>query len=246
MRYIYSGFLCVLSLLSYGQDSEVLFIGNSYTYFWNLPQVVSALAESQSIDIWTEQSTIGGADLGQHWHSQRDLKSRDLIKERDWDYVVLQDHSLRSINKPDSLNHYMDYWIKEIKSTGAKPLLYMTWSRFFDPTMISTIAPTFESIAADHDVPIVPVGRIWAEAKQMRPDIALYDPDGSHPSPLGTYLTACAFYSVLTGNSAKGLPNRLTSKDEFGEKIYLMIVSAHDAQYCQAVVDHVLSTYGLD
>ena len=47
---------------------NVLFVGNSYTYFWNLPQQVSALAESEGISIYaTSQSTSGGTNWGQHW-----------------------------------------------------------------------------------------------------------------------------------------------------------------------------------
>merc|ERR1712048_257016 len=34
----------------------------------------------------------------------------------------------------------------------------------------------------------------------------LYDPDGSHPSAMGTYLAACVLYSTISGASASGLP----------------------------------------
>jgi len=78
---------------------------------------------------------------------------------------------------------------------------------------------------------------------QLRPDISLYDPDQTHPSPTGTYLTACAFYRFFTKRAAKGLPNRLTTLDQDGEKTYLMILPYGDAQFCQAVVDEVLSKY---
>ena len=88
---------------------------------------------------------------------------------------------------------------------------------------------------------IVPVGLAWERARQLRPNFPLYDPDGSHPSPLGTYLTACVFYGVLTGQTPVGLPNRLLSKDQFGEKLYLTIQSAEDALFCQKVADEIIN-----
>ena len=239
-------FFFLASVSLNGQETSALFIGNSYTYFWNLPQVVSAMGKSTGDDIWTQQSTAGGSTLGQHWRNERNIKSHEILASKSWDYVVLQDHSLRSINEPDSLHFYLNHWIDEIHTQGSKPILYMTWARVFDPTMIDVIAPAYEAIAAKRDVAIVPAGKIWAMAIQRRPDIILYDPDGSHPSPLGTYLTACAFYSTITGKPSKGLPARLISKDAEGEHLFLMVVSPEDAQYCQSIVDHILSTYGKD
>lgn len=229
-----------------GQESDVLFIGNSYTYFWNLPQVVEAIGRDQGVIIHARQSTAGGANLGQHWNNHKGLRSHDILNDRQWDYVVLQDHSLRAIQYPDSLEIYIDKWVNAIKKRNSKPILYMTWARAYDPTMTDDIAPAYEKIAVNHDIDIVPVGRIWALAKNLRPEIALHDVDDSHPSPLGTYLTACAFYSAITGNASKGISPRLTTRDENGEKLYLLIVSPKDAQFCQSVVDSVLSTYSID
>ncbi len=229
-----------------GQESDVLFIGNSYTYFWNLPQVVSAIGQEQGVQINTRQSTAGGANLGQHWNNQKELQSHEVLSSNEWDYVVLQDHSLRAIQYPDSLEHYVGLWVDAIKEIGAQPILYMTWARQYDPTMISDIATKYEELAVQYDIGIVPVGRIWQRAKDLRPDIRLYDPDQSHPSPLGTYLTACAFYSALTGHSARDIPARLKGKDQYGENLYLLIVSPQDAQFCQSIVDSVMSTYGKD
>ena len=72
---------------------RVLFIGNSYTFYWNLPQTVSAMARSQHIEITCRQSTGSGATLQEHWNSEKDLKTLDILREGDFDAVVLQEHS---------------------------------------------------------------------------------------------------------------------------------------------------------
>ena len=46
---------------------RILFIGNSYTFFWNLPQNLASMAASQNLSIEARQSTASGASLEQHW-----------------------------------------------------------------------------------------------------------------------------------------------------------------------------------
>ena len=81
----------------------------------------------------------------------------------------------------------------------------------------------------------------------MRPELQLFDPDGSHPSTIGTYLTACAFYAFLSGNEATGLPARVIAKDRNGESLYLNIQSKNNAAFIQNAVDrHLQSKLGDD
>jgi len=230
----------ISSYLAHATDTtHVLFIGNSYTYFWNLPQVTEALSHNDDHDIVlsTAQSTVGGANLGQHWRGERGLASREILKERKWDYVVLQDHSLRSLDHPDSLEHYVSLWVKEIQAQEAVPLLYLTWSRSYHPHKQEKITTEFERIGKLLDVRVVPVGRAWELARSFKPDYPLYDPDGSHPAPLGTYLTALTFYREIVGVPATDLPPRLISSDHKGEKLYLMITPPAEAVYCQDIVE---------
>ena len=244
MRYILSLLVLTISFVGLrAQHKKVLFIGNSYTYFWNLPQCVQALSFEDGDSIITHQSTAGGANLGQHWNKQKGLQTHQALSSEKWDYVILQDHSLRAIQHPDSLGYYMNKWVVQASVRGSKSILYNTWARSFDPTMTEPIAQEYETIAKNLGVGLAPVGRIWAKAREMRPDLPLYDKDESHPAPLGTYLTALTFYSIITGNKTSGLPSRLKSKDIYGQPLHLLIVSPKDAQFCQSVVDNFLSTY---
>lgn len=222
------------------KSGDILFIGNSYTYFWNLPQHVAAMAESRNIRLNTFQTTIGGSNLGQHWKSERNLRSRFLIESKNFTGVVLQDHSMRSIEQPDSQAYYMEKWAETIKDQGGRVYLYMTWARKWDPYMLRKISESYISIGEKTDAVVVPVGWAWHRAQKLRPDLELFDPDGSHPSPIGTYLSACVFFEVLTGENPIGLPHRLTSKDHAGEKLYLNILTEGDALFCQKVAHEIL------
>ncbi len=225
------------------ESKEVLFIGNSYTYFWNLPQCVEELSVDQPIHLNTRQSTAGGANLGQHWNSEKNLETIEILNENKFDAVILQDHSLRAIEHPDSLLYYGIKLGNLIKSRGARPFVYMTWSRKWNPYMQKTITAKYIELAEKINAQIVPVGLAWQRSIELRPDLELYDEDGSHPSALGTYLTACVFYGTLTGSSPIGLPKRIVTEDADGEKLYLNIQSQETATFCQMVADEVIRNF---
>ncbi|MBL0024808.1 MAG: hypothetical protein IPO98_07205 [Saprospiraceae bacterium] len=222
------------------QSKKILFVGNSYTYFWNLPQTVSAMSLKDSIFLDTRQSTMGGVSLGQHWNAYKGLNTREIIEKNNYDIVILQDFSLQAIEKPDSLLYYGKLFGELIRKEGAKVYLYMTWARKNNPTTQKEIANVYLKLANEIDAIIVPVGLAWERARNIQPEIELFDEDGSHPSPMGTYLTACVFYEILTGKSSVGLSNRITATDLNGEKLFLNIRSDTNANFLQNVAHDVI------
>ncbi len=225
------------------QPKSVLFVGNSYTYFWNLPQQLALLAAAGGSELVTRQSTVGGINLGTHWRGERGLESRALIESGRFDAVVIQDLSTRPVDDPDSTLYFGQLFGELITKNGARPYVYLTWAREYNPLMQEKLTQTYTQLAKTIGGTLVPVGPAWAMARSLRPDLPLYDPDGSHPSALGTYLTACVFYGVLTGKSPVGLPNRLLSQDKDGEKLYLNITSPEDALFLQQVAEKTIRDY---
>lgn len=249
---IFQKIICLLlfcssfSLTVYSQtdaSKKILFVGNSYTYFWNLPQVTAAMMKAQKQAFTTQQSTAGGAHWGHHWRNERGLQTKRKIQEGDYDIIVLQNHSRSTIDRPDSLMHFGGLFDQMIKKSGAETYLYMTWARSWDPYMQAPIKAKYMELAEKIGATIVPVGPAWERARSLRPDLEFYDPDGSHPSALGTYLTACVFYGVLTGESPIGLPTRLTRKDEDGEFLFLNIQTQETAIFCQKVADEIINNF---
>lgn len=230
-------FLSVLT--SFAQKAEkVLFVGNSYTYFWNLPQTVETMVRSLDQQMETAQSTSGGTSWLDHWEGNKNLKSQSIIKDKDWDLVVLQNHSRSTLDNLEQFNDYGERFIKLVAQENATPILYMTWAREFNPLMQSTITAGYLYLAEKHKLDVVPVGLIWEKVRELRPDLKLYDPDQSHPSPIGTYLTGLAFTKYLTGKDISPVPNRLISQDYNGEKLYLNILPPNDADFLKEVVQN--------
>ena len=46
---------------------NVLMIGNSFTFYCNLPQVIECMFQERNENITVDQKTIGGSNLAKHW-----------------------------------------------------------------------------------------------------------------------------------------------------------------------------------
>ena len=226
-----------LSLFSQQEEPvKILFVGNSFTYFWNMPQLVKAMGESQGVSLDIHQSTVGGSNLKQHWDEEKGTITRKLLKEDKWDYVILGDHSLSTINNPERFEEYGKKFSELVRSVGAEPIFYLTWAYQSNPLMQPTITKGYLDLAYELNVKVIPVGPIWMKARVLRPDLNLYF-DDKHPSSDGSYLIALIVYHSLTGKSNSEISNRVTTKDIDGEKLYLSFVFPETASFFKQLVE---------
>jgi hypothetical protein len=237
---------------------RVLFIGNSYTYFNNLPQMVAELSKSASKQkpIDAEMFTVGGSTLKSLWESGKAL---DVLKRSKWDYVVLQEQSTLGpapmvngevrINDPKTFHEFARQFDAEIKKAGAKTVFYLTWARQNAPQTQAALTDAYLSIAKELNAIAAPAGIAWQTAMKVRPDFALHVIDKSHPNPAGSYLAACVFYASLYGKSPEGLPARITGtivdhtgkvSDAQGELVNL---SKEDAAFLQRVAWQIVQQF---
>lgn len=205
-----------------GQDTRVLFIGNSYTYYSDLPAKFISLAAAAGKSVTTGQSTPPGYSLEQHWNNSTTL---NLIREGDWDFVVLQEQSQRPAF-PDAqvqtqVLPYAQRLADSVRTYNpcAEVVYYMTWGRengdqmncFNWPPvctyegMQERLRNAYVQMAEANDGWCAPVGMAWWKVRQDHPQITLYDPDGSHPSLAGTFLAASTIYSTVFRTSCADL-----------------------------------------
>lgn len=233
------GLLSLVTLSGHGQTAmdtlRILFVGNSYTYFENLPQVVSVLSEQTGTKLVTEKMTIGGAKLSEHWRGARGLTTRERIKNGNYDIIVLQEWSLGTVSETDSAVLYLGLFSELARKTGARPFYYLTWAREKVPQQQETISRVYRETAALNRATVVPAGEAWAEAHALRPDFRLYNPDGTHPSALGTYLNACVFVATITGELPETIPGVISIRDGWGEDVILMMTDQLDVDFCRRV-----------
>jgi len=191
--------------------TNVLFIGNSHTYLNYMPQMLLMLVESEDrgFDLMVDQCTGEGAGLEWHW---KNLPSREAISGNHWDYVVLQDRSGGPLEEPDSFKRHAGLLDAEIRAQGARTIFYMTWANRLRPETQAVLADTYGMMAHKLGALLAPVGLAWKAVHRIAPDLDLYHADGRHANPIGSYLTACVFYSVLFNTSPEGLPGTFRFK----------------------------------
>jgi hypothetical protein len=192
--------------------THVLFIGNSYTATHDLPGMVAGLAKAAGLpsQMRVESEVASAATLEDHWGAP---SVRDRLRERRWDFVVLQEQSLRPLKKPGRMEKYARLLDAEIRRRGGRTVLYLTWAREETPHAQEELNRVYYRLAARLKATIVPVGPAWARARRERPKLKLFEHDGSHPTQAGTYLTACVFFAILTGKSPVGLPAKVVQQN---------------------------------
>jgi hypothetical protein len=201
---------------------RVLFIGNSLTYFHDMPAIVQALSDaSGGPRLECRAVTAPGFSLEDHWDRS---DARAQIARGGWDFVVLQQGSSALAAGRESLLRDARRFAPLIRKVGATPALYAVWpsaARRFD---FDAVAVSYAQSAKEIGGVLLPVGTAWQGAWRRDPGLALYDPDGLHPSPAGSYLAALVIYAGLSGQSAVGLPAALTL--ESGARVELPAAQA--------------------
>lgn len=212
------------------ESLDVLFIGNSYTFTYDLPGLVSMLGTASGIPIYTEAVTEGGQNL--QYHLAQPITA-ETITGHPWDVVVIQGHSLDTVDNLDGFLEAGQALSTMVVDAGAEPLLYETWARKAGheiygsnpnaggspEAMQAIIRAGYLELAGLTGAAIAPVGDTWEQAEIDHPELDRFGPDFHHPSLHGAYLSACVFYAVLTdvtpvGNV--GEPPAGISADEAG------------------------------
>ena len=194
--------------------TKVLFIGNSYTFVNDLPEMFAELAEAGQHPVMVGSSAQGGWSLAMHTQSKDTV---DLLNSTKWTYVILQEQS--QIPSVETLRTQKMYpaartLVKQIRKKEATPLFFLTWAHRTGwpaygmndyESMQERIDQGYEQIARELNVSLVPVGYAWRNAIKQYPELTLWQEDGSHPSEEGTYLAACVFYATLFQESPVGI-----------------------------------------
>jgi hypothetical protein len=239
-----TGTLLLCSPGSFGagkrDTTRVLLVGNSYIYYNNLAQMIGLITDSLESKIICRKSTAGGATLGEHWRGEKGLRSKSLIGQGPYDIVVIQDNSMWPIQHKDSVLFYGGLFCKQIKESGAKPYVYNTWARQKTPETQPLINEVYQELAISNQAEIIPAGQCWAKAREWNKDINLFHQDGSHPSPLGTFLIALCYVKKLTGKLPEKFATVYNYIDKDGETFRIMQVSEEDIRFCVKVVNEIM------
>ena len=238
--------VCLVQLGYSQEESKILFLGNSYTYYNDLPGILVDLAANAGQDLTESSNTPGGASLQGHSSNNTTL---NLIAQGDWDFVVLQDQSqMPSFPEGQFMADSYEY-AQELNQAilGANPctetVFYMTWGREngdasncpnWPPVctyegMDDLLAERYQLMATDFSGIVSPVGKVWRYLRDNELNVDLYNSDESHPSMAGSYAAAVTFFTtiyrmdptILTENSGLDALTAETIREAVKQVVYL-------------------------
>ncbi len=216
---------------------QVLMIGNSFTFYWNLPQVLEEMFSYKKLNIKVDQKTIGGSKLKDHWI----LNENDKYNIEKYDFVILNEYSTYALENLDTCAKYIKLFVDLAKSNKVKPFIYGTWEypylKNISKDKSTNTMFKLDSLAKIYGATYVPVGNCFKAIEKLEDSFDLYMYDKKHPSPNASYLIACVFYSMITGESPMGLPTKFKAKNEDGKKIYYTITEPKAALIAQQIAD---------
>jgi hypothetical protein len=178
-------------------------VGNSLTFWNDMPVILELLLETGGVGpLHLEVVAFPNFGLEDHWVEGT---ARARIALGGWEVVILQQGPSATEGRP-SLLEYSDRFAEEIGRVGAQTVLYMVWpdqSRLFD---FDGVSDSYETAAQSVDGLLFPAGEAWRSAWTRDAGLALYGPDGFHPSLLGSYLAALVMYEQLAAQDPRDLP----------------------------------------
>jgi len=208
---------------------SILIIGNSRTYFNDMPTMLREIADSAGspTKFEIETSAFGAATFKSHWQRSR---TRSLLAA-EWDDVILQAESGAQAWRQGN-EDFLSYGPKlaaAIRLGHGRPHLVVGWP--YDPKHyeddyysevglgrsdhLNLIREMHARLASKARLGRVNVAGPWEAIRLSHPSIKLTS-DGNHPTVAGSYLYALAVYAHLSNGPVAAVgfvPKGLKAED---------------------------------
>lgn len=199
-----------LDLIDPRPARSILIIGNSRTYYNDMPKMLRQIADSagSSAKFQIETNTKPGFTFERHW---ADRRTKRLLR-RGWDEVILQGASAE-LNDEPSKENFLAHGKKLAgiaKVDGGVPRLVVNWT--YDPSLyqngssrpghLERIISGHGQLAEETGMRRINLAGLWEAVRLSQPSIRLTT-DGNHPTLAGSYLYALALYAHLSNNPAR-------------------------------------------
>lgn len=195
---------------------KVLFIGNSYTFYNDMPKMFQALAAENGKSVAVYSVTKGGRRLIGYADNTDPVTVRldELLAEQRFDICFIQEQSLLPALDYDAFVEGLDRVVNKVKDRAGRMVLYATWGRksgnpellsrnWTTEKMTDMLTAAYQNAAELYGAEVSPAGESFLYITKNYPNIDLYDEDGSHPSYIGSCLIALTHYYTVFGDYPK-------------------------------------------
>lgn len=194
---------------------KIIFIGNSYTFFSDMPSIFKALAEENGKEIDVVSVTKGGRFLWQNIELEDEFANsvNEAMKD-EYDVAILQDQSMVAVVSPEKFFSGIKGHCDLLKA--KRILLYATWGRKEGSDNLAELGLTslqmydaldyqYNKVGKELGVEVSNVGKAFRYVYTGHPEIDVYKPDLSHPSYEGSCLAAMVHYKTVFGEAPEKL-----------------------------------------
>lgn len=193
------------------KTTKVLFIGNSFTFYSDVPGLFASIANAADQSVVVESVTKGSHTLSQFADETDEYGKKvdeKLTTYSDYDVVVLQEQSTTPLNDYPGFYAAVESLKAKINRTqdDCEIYLYSTWG-YTDlaeslsctiPEAEAKIRAAYEKCADALDLKVSYVGKAFTSAYENYSDtINLYYSDDKHPSYEGAFLSACVHVATI-------------------------------------------------
>ena len=223
-------------------NERILFIGNSFTFYWNLPSLVEKMSIERGLNWDITHFTVPSATLKILWNNP-DLKS--ILESETYDHVIIQEHSTNILTNANGNSEFYFGQITSLIPDSTQIHFFSTWMY---PSMEQyninneeyPIEETIKQIIEGTTTKIIPIGRAFKLFQSKYPQFNLLMEDDKHPNPNGSYLASCVIFSHLSAESSLNLSKRYKGIDNKGVDIYYSIVEDEVLPFLQQISDEVI------
>lgn len=209
--------------------TRILFVGNSLTYYNDLPGMVKALADSAGITgVQTAQIAKPDYALEDHWI---DGQARRVIEAGGWTHVVMQQGPSSVLANRAHLRQWAATFADLIRTKGGVPAMFSVWPALDNFSTFEASIESYRLAAEDINGLFLPAGEAWRAGWRRDSDLLLYGPDTFHPSVEGSYLAALTIFGGIFDRSVIGLPRGLRVSEG------TLLIGAEQARLLQESAD---------
>jgi protocatechuate 3,4-dioxygenase beta subunit len=234
-------------------DLKVLFVGNSITYSapGGAPNSAAGqfekMAQAAGYDLSYNGSFIGGASLSQAWAKTGSTSAREMIKNNDYDLVILQDNHWNAGGVDTQIRNFSNL----AEQYGAETLITSFWSGDWVISISggdqwdSAVTYAYNNAATRNDTALSPLNKAYQEAHKVLTQIYgngdngqtaedMLTVDAIHATELGAYLSANVTYAAAFGEKGPAPSSFLPPN-----------VSYSDAKLMQDIAWSAVNQYGI-
>lgn len=195
---------------------DILFIGNSYTYYNDMPEIFESLARDNGKEVTVFSVTKGGRFLYEfkYCNDECTQKLEDVTNGKIFDICFLQEQSILPIKDYDKFLEGVSYLAKKLSRSVDSFVMYSTWSRkeghsklyelgITADKMTDNLYRAYNEAANVIGASVSPVGLSFAEAVKNKCCELYIDDSSSHPTYAGSCLAALTHYYAVFGEYPK-------------------------------------------